>query len=318
MKKYITLALLLMPLLVFCQANKLIRQGLKSVNPEEQIKLFSEALDIDPENLDAYFYRAIAKHNLGDFNGAILDYTKVAFKEPSADVYFNRGNSRYSLMDYYGAKDDYNKAIELNKQFLEAKYSLAVTLNDLEDFDGAIKELEGIKKIKSAAIHLQLARAYTGIDNYNKTLENYNNAILLLPNTTTFMERGKFFMSINYFQKANDDFNRAVSLDQTNLTAGFFRGTSFLLLGKFQEAVEDFKALSEFDITDFDAVIGLSMAYLRLNDIENAKQNFIKAKSIIIGNNPVKNSTIELFKDSYWYQKQSYFFSEYFKAISTL
>lgn len=318
MKKHIIIILILSPILVFCQANKLIRQGLKSVDLEEQIRLFSEAIDIEPDNLDAYFYRAVAKHNTGDFNGAILDYTRVAFKEPTADVYFNRGNSRYGLMDYYGAKEDYKKALELNKDFIEAKYSLAVTLNDLEDYEGAIKELEIPNIKKSAGIYLQLARAYNGLKNYNKALENYNGAVLILPTTQTFFERGRFYMSINYFKKANDDFNRAIYLEQGNLPAGFFRGTSFLLLGKFKDALNDFSALCDFDITDFDAAIGLSMTYYRLNDLENAKKNFTKAKSIISGSNPIKTNTIELFKDSYWYQKQFFVFSEFYNEINEL
>lgn len=305
-------------MLVVSQANKLIRQGLKEEDLEEQIRLFSEVINIEPDNLDAYFYRAVAKHNMGDFNGAILDYTKVAFKEPTADVYFNRGNSRYSLMDYYGAKEDYSKALELNKYFIEAKFSLAVTLNDLEDYEGVIKELEVPNIINSAAIYLQLARAYNGLKNFNKALENYNDAVLISPSTQTFFERGRFYMSINYYKKANEDFNRAVYMEQGNLPAGFFRGTSFLLLGRFKEALNDFSALCEFDITDFDAAIGLSITYYRLNDLDNAKKNFTKAKSIIIGSNPIKTKNIELFKESYWYQKQFFVFNEFYKKINTL
>jgi tetratricopeptide (TPR) repeat protein len=318
MKKYILILLILFPIFVFSQANKLIRQGLKAEDLEEQIRLFSEAINIEPDNLDAYFYRAVAKHNIGDFNGAILDYTKVAFKEPTADVYFNRGNSRYSLMDYYGAKEDYTKALELNKDFIEAKFSLAVTLNDLEDYEGAIKELEVPNLKNSAAIYLQLARAYNGLKNFNKALENYNAAVLISPSTRTFFERGRFFMSINYYKKANEDFNRAVFLEQGNLPAGFFRGTSFLLLGKFKEALNDFSALSEFDITDFDAAIGLSMTYQGLNDMENAKKYFTKAKSVLLGLNPDKPNNIELFQDTYWYQKQFFVFNEFHEKMSVL
>ena len=31
----------------------------------------------EPKNLDAYFHRAIAKNDLGDYRGAIVDYSKI-------------------------------------------------------------------------------------------------------------------------------------------------------------------------------------------------------------------------------------------------
>ena len=56
-----------------------------------------------------------AKNNLKDYNGAISDFTKAIELNPDdADAYYNRGLAKSNLEDYYGAISDYNKAIELN------------------------------------------------------------------------------------------------------------------------------------------------------------------------------------------------------------
>lgn len=318
MKKNILILLLLCPFLILAQANKLIRKGLKSVDPIEKIELFSEAIAIEPNNLDAYFYRAVAKHSINDFNGAILDYTKIIFYEPSADVYFNRGNSKYSSLDYLGAVNDYEDALKMNPDFIEARYSLGVTKNDLEDYKGAIKVLDRPNIYKSYPILLQLARAYAGLKDHLKALHNYNAAVLLNPNSITFYARGVFFMDINYYEKANNDFNATIYLDKTNFAAYFFRGISSFFLGKYQDALIDFTVASQHDITDFDAVLGLALSHYKLNDLNNAKLNFEKVKSILMGTEISKKDDLELFKNTYWYQKQFYTFNKLYSEINQL
>jgi len=319
MKKYILLTCLLLPLLTIGQANKLIRKGLKTVDPNEQIQIFTEAITLEPNNLDAYFYRGLAKNNIGDFNGAILDYTKVIFYEPSADVYFNRGNSKYSMMDFKGAEGDYTKALELNPEFIEARYSLGVTKNDLEDYKGAIKVLDIPNILKSYPMFLlQLARSYTGLKDYLSALHKYNAAVLIEPSTNTFYARGVFFMDVNYFDKANSDFNAAIFLGRSNNPAYFFRGISSFFLGKYNEALIDFKISVENDISDFDATIGMALTYYKLNDIENAKLYFEKAKSILIGTDLTLKDNFELFSNTYWYQKQFFSFKENYEKLNAL
>jgi len=318
MKKYILITCLILPLLTIGQANKLIRKGLRTLDPNDQIQLFTEAISLEPNNLDAYFYRGLAKNNIGDFNGAILDYTKVIIYGPSADVYFNRGNSKYSLMDYRGAQEDYSKALELNPEFIEARYSLGVTKNDLEDYQGAIKALDLPNVYKSYPILLQMARSYEGLKDHVKALQNYNAAVLLEPNTNTFYSRGVFFMNVNYFQKANSDFNAAIFLDRTNNPAYFFRGISSFYLGHYNEALIDLLIAIKNDVTDFDATIGLALTYYKLNDLTNAKLYFEKAKSILIGTDFTLKDNFELFSNTYWYQKQFFSFKENYEKLEAL
>ncbi|WP_445956300.1 tetratricopeptide repeat protein [Yeosuana sp.] len=316
MKKLIIIMYILFPLINFGQANKLIRKGLKAEDLNEKIQYFSEAIALEPKNLDAYFYRGLAKNDIGDCHGAIMDYTKVVFYEPSADVYFNRGNSKYALMDYEGAKEDYINALKLNSEFTEARYSLAVTKNDLKDYDSAIADLGILSVYNAPEVFLQLGRAYLGLKNYPIALKHYNAAVLINPDTKTLYARGLFFMDINYFKNAFDDFNAVIYLNKDYVPAYFFRGISSFLLGDFDRSLSDFKTSIQYDITDFDALIGLAFSYNKLNDLPNAKLNLQKAKSILQAKNMNQENDIKLFKNTYWYQKQYYKFIENYKELN--
>ena len=62
----------------------------------------------------------------------ILAYSKAIENNPNdADAYFFRGIAKEDLGDLIGAKEDYQKAINLNPTFGE----MIMTKNDFEDFN---------------------------------------------------------------------------------------------------------------------------------------------------------------------------------------
>ena len=147
MKKHIILLLIICPIFGFAQANKLFRQATRTNNLSEKISLLTQVIELEPQNLDAYFYRAIAKNDLGDYRGALVDYSKVIVEEPDADTYFNRGNSRYSLKDFTGAKEDYAKAFMLDENFMQTALRLDGTLTSPDYFDFLYRILYGFMKL---------------------------------------------------------------------------------------------------------------------------------------------------------------------------
>ncbi len=317
MKKLPILVLILLPLFGFTQANKFIRKGQRATDPQEKISFFSEAIKLDPENLNAYFYRGITRDNIGDHNGAIMDYTKVIFFSPSADVYFNRGNSKYSLMNYIGAKEDFEKAIELDTSFTQAKYSLAVTKFNLEDYKGTILDLKTMNP-KTANILILLGQSYEALDDYKNALLGYTSAVLNSPDTQTFYARGLFYMEINYYKNANDDFTMAASLDNTNVPAFFFKAVSHYFLGEFDQALNYFSQVYKYDSTDIDAAIGLALTYYHLKNLPNSKLYFQKAKNLLKKSALDDGDGINLFKDTYWFEKQLYALKKDFEALDNL
>ena len=64
----------------------------------EIIQNYSKAILRDPNNFNFYFERGRAKHEYGDFKGAIKDFNYSFKIKPDLKVIFYRANSKYKLL----------------------------------------------------------------------------------------------------------------------------------------------------------------------------------------------------------------------------
>jgi tetratricopeptide (TPR) repeat protein len=316
MKKLFLFITVIIPIFSFGQTtNKIFRKALKTTNSKEKVELFTKIIELEPKNFDAYFYRAIAKNDLGDYYGAITDYSKIIVYEPDADIYYNRGNSKYSIQDYDGAKEDYSEALKLDSAFTDALYNLACTKYLLDDFVGAILDLNSVINVapNQSHIYIQRANAYLALKKYKVALKDFSMAVLIDPNANTYYNRGVTYLDIYYYKKANTDFSRAIRFNPSDVSSYFYRGTTFLLLGKYNKALSDFLTTLKYDALDYETLLGLALTYYKMDDLENAKSNFKKAKELL-----TTDDNIELFVDTFWYKKQYYFFKENLENLNKL
>ena len=71
-----------------------------------------------------YFMWGYTKYYLGDYKGAITDYTQAIRLNPDyADAYNNRGNAKSNLSQHFAAIADYDIAIRLNPDYATARAS---------------------------------------------------------------------------------------------------------------------------------------------------------------------------------------------------
>ena len=100
-------------------ANKLFTEAISMHEKDalSAIKLYSQAIEYNPNYSDAYNNRGNLKKELGDIDGAMADYNKAIELDPNSDLCLsNRGNLKADIKDYSGAIADYDRAIELNSQ----------------------------------------------------------------------------------------------------------------------------------------------------------------------------------------------------------
>ena len=71
-----------------------------------------------------YFSSGVEKHEKGDYQGAIADYTKALEINPQdADSYENRGAAKDELEDFQGAIADLNKALQIDPESVIAYFN---------------------------------------------------------------------------------------------------------------------------------------------------------------------------------------------------
>jgi tetratricopeptide (TPR) repeat protein len=106
---------------------------LKSGDLDGAIADFSEAVELNPEDRDAYLKRARAKSAKEDLNGAIADFTRVIELDPNNhNAYQERANEKFLKNDLDGALADYNCATELFDKQALMSVELSVVLDGRE------------------------------------------------------------------------------------------------------------------------------------------------------------------------------------------
>ncbi len=115
---------------------------------ENTLTLFNDVIEKNKESVFAYNSRGIARYEMKDLEGSIIDYSRAIEINPSYDgAYYNRAISYYETSQAELALQDYNKSIELNATFSKAYAGRGVLymdkLNDLNhaisDFTNAIR-----------------------------------------------------------------------------------------------------------------------------------------------------------------------------------
>ena len=104
--------------------------------------------DINQTAQQGYFNSAYTKYGLGDFTGAIQDYSKAIKLDPAYPLaYVNRGLAKDVLGDYTGAIQDCSKAIELNPDHVRAYFNRGLAKDALGDKDGGCLDLSKAKEL---------------------------------------------------------------------------------------------------------------------------------------------------------------------------
>lgn len=190
------------------------------------IELFTKAIELNPNFKFSHFGRGIAKYQIKDYKGAILDQTS-AIKIDSSFIkaYINRGDSIYwdnfyrqNKSDFYkNVIDDYNKAIELSPlsvDFYIKRANAKWTIN----FQSAIDDCTNAIEIEpnNALLYEERASKKTRIDTKG-AIEDMTKAIEIEPNNSSFyFRRGLLKRNIGDYEGAIKDLDRDIEINQEN------------------------------------------------------------------------------------------------------
>ena len=100
------------------RSNSYVKSGNIKRNEKfnsEAIIEFTQAIEINPRNISALFYRGVARRDIEDYSGAIADFNKALEINPkSPSVLYQRALTKAKLKDLTGEISDYDKLIQIN------------------------------------------------------------------------------------------------------------------------------------------------------------------------------------------------------------
>ncbi len=128
------------------------------------IEEFNQAIHLDGNFADAYFYRGYARSQVGDKQGALADYNQLIHLKPDQPLgYNNRCSIRNQLKDYQNAIPDCDRAINLAPNLPLGYQTRGLLHYNLGDREGAISDFQ-----KAA----QLWRQQGNMDDYRRMMEH--------------------------------------------------------------------------------------------------------------------------------------------------
>ncbi|MGJ0607991.1 tetratricopeptide repeat protein [Cylindrospermopsis raciborskii] len=239
---------------------------------------YNQAIQINPNYADAYIGRGNARYDLGDKQGAIVDYNQAIQINPNyALAYNNRGNARYDLGDKQGAIVDYNQAIQINPNYALAYNNRGNARSDLGDKQGAIVDYNQAIQINPnyALAYNNRGNARYDLGDKQGAIVDYNQAIQINPNDAdAYYNRGNARSNLGDKQGAIVDYNQAIQINPNDADAYYNRGLARYDLGDKQGAIVDYNQAIQINPNDADAYYNRGNARSDLGDKQGAIGDF--------------------------------------------
>ncbi len=122
-----------------------VRAAAKSLekNYHGAVEDYSQAIELNPEFVEAYLKRGMTRYKLGDDRGTLKDCNQALQINPNlAQAYYYQGRARYRLGYTQAAIEAYTQAIRLEPDYAQAYYHRGLANHDLKELALAIEDLQ--------------------------------------------------------------------------------------------------------------------------------------------------------------------------------
>ena len=284
-------------------------QGQRKYNANhyhEAVADFDKAIKLNPQKVDAYYNRGLAKFTLGDlefaqgnlekarklYEAGIEDSTQAIKLNPEdAYAYHNRAGGKFRLGQfevnraditkvqayYQGAIRDWTQVIELDSELADPYNNRGIakaTLGESKANQGDMAEAEALY---ASAIE-DCTQAIRLHPEYAEPYINRGYALFRLGKTKADQEDVAEAEAL--YVSAVEDCTQAIQLDPENAYAYGNRGVAKAALGNAEGAIEDFDAAIRINPNYAEVYYDRGRAKEALGQHEAAKADFKKAKKL--------------------------------------
>ncbi len=293
------------------------RQALSEGKYAQAIENFNVLSQLDTTDHWTFFFRGIAKYNLGDLRGAKRDFDRsVRINPVFTSGYHYRGITESRFGNYDEALADLQHAIELRPGYEGLYFSRGVTYFLAQQFDKAIHDFDKYirKEPKDPSAYLNRGASYLFLGDTLKAVNDYNKAIKLDRfDPEGYVRRGRLYAGQSKYDLALADMDRAIELDTTNTFAYFNRAIMYYEQEKYQEAMDDLNRVLKDEPGNALTLYNRGLISAQLGDYEGSLDDLDRVLNINPDNVLAYFNRASIFIELGQYQNA---LEDYDKAIS--
>ncbi|MBO6170425.1 MAG: tetratricopeptide repeat protein [Bacteroidales bacterium] len=260
------------------------RMALQDGKYTQAIEHFNILARLDSTDYWCFFFRGIAKYNLGDIRGAQADFnTSVRLNPVFTNGYHYRAITESRTGNYDKAFADFDKAISLRPGFNGLYYSRGVTNFLARRFPEAVDDFNRYirKDAKDPSAYLNRGAAYLFLGDTLKAMNDYNKAIKLDRfEPECYIRRGRVYAAQEKFPAAVADMTKAIELDSTNTLAYFNRALLYYELHDYNSAMRDLNRVLKDEPGNALTLYNRSLLYAQVGELGNALEDMDRVINI--------------------------------------
>ena len=238
-------------------ANDLLEKGIalyKTSSFQESIKLFNEAIKLDPQLDSAYTERGYSNAKLNNYDRAISDYSTAIKLNPKVAINFqNRAQAFSSKGKFTLALKDFKTVLALNDSAVplsDTYREMGVIFYRQGKFNEAIKywQLGLSKSPKDAGLYNNLAIVYKTLGKYDEAMAAVKSAIAIEPQMPELLNTmGELYMEKQDYTNAIKCFSSALEHD-LNMPLGYWNlALALYNAEKFYDALSNAKRYASME-----------------------------------------------------------------------
>jgi tetratricopeptide (TPR) repeat protein len=192
-------------------------EELRNKKPQEALKCFDKAIELEPNNPIYWCIKGIALYLLERYEEAIECYDKAIELNPNnPDYWDNKANALKELERHEEAIECYDKAIELNPNNPGYWSGKGIALMELKRYEEAIECYDRAIELNPNNPWYWIIKgiALMELKRYEEAIECYDRAIKLNPNNPIYWNiKGNALSSLKRYEEAIECYDRAIKLN---------------------------------------------------------------------------------------------------------
>lgn len=205
-------------------------------------------------DLNHFYYQGRQALIDGKYSQAIDNFNILSRLDTARyEAFFFRGIAKYNLGDFTGAQMDFDRTIRLNPIYTPAYHYRAITLSRVGKYDLALKDLEEAVDLRPSYTGLYFSRGVTYFlsQQFERAISDFDRFIRKMPNEgDAYLNRGACYLFTGDTLRALQDYETAISKNRYDPEGYIRRSRIYGMQGRTDEAIEDLDTAIQLDSTN--------------------------------------------------------------------